>query len=63
MTASFIACIDESGDESLVFLPGEKGTGPFAAASFPPGRVAQLTCPTGCPTHNLRHDDLPPLHP
>ena len=36
MTASFIACIDERGDESLVFLPGEKGTGPFAAASFPP---------------------------
>ena len=36
MTASFIACIDESGDEGYAFLPGEKGAGPFAAASIPP---------------------------
>jgi hypothetical protein len=43
MTSSFIACIDKSGDEGFVFLPGEKGTGPFAAASIPrPRRAADM---------------------
>ena len=35
MTASFIASIDERGNEGLVFLLDEKGAGPFAAASIP----------------------------
>ncbi|GEM_PF-6986338 len=32
MTASFIACIDESGDEGFVFLSGEEGAGPFTGS-------------------------------
>ena len=36
MTASFIVCIDESGDEGFDFLLGEKAAGPVHSRQHPP---------------------------